>query len=287
MLPQATAEFYRAQGQLGLMTVVASRREWARMGENFDVSWLTVGPRLGLLASSAQLGAARQAQIYVPKVLAETGQHAPAEGALVPESLAGYASDGRTLGGLLYGAVTTAKTTIATGTSQRPVTGQEALSAGGDWLDMALQTLVADAGRIASSIGIAARPRITGYVRMLSGPGCPRCAVLAGKWYRYNTGFLRHPRCHCVHIPASENVAADYRTDPRAAFDAGRITGLTDAQTKAIHDGADIGQVVNATRGMSTTVDVRAGRLTPEGIYKRATDRQDAIALLHQYGYLT
>ncbi len=320
MLPRATAEFYRAQQQLGLMTVAAVRREWAAMGDHFDQSWLTVGPRVKLLSASAQLGAARQAEIYVPKVLAETGQHAPAEGDIDPASFAGYATDGRSLDGLLYGAVTRAKSAVGQGDSP-----EDALASGQSWLDGAVQTLVADAGRVATGVAIVSRPKVGGYVRMLQPPSCNRCAVLAGKWYRYNDGFQRHPRCDCVHIPAGENMAGDLRTDPRLAIEAGQVTGLSAAETKAIvEDGADVSQVINAARGMevstlfgqrlSITLEgtTRRGvagtrlaeqfkktasrfansgtgavRLTPESIYKVAGSRANAIRLLRQYGYLT
>src|SRR5690606_23965723 len=33
------------------------------------------------------------------------------------------------------------------------------------------------------------------YVRMLTPPSCSRCTVLAGRWYRKNAGFARHPGC--------------------------------------------------------------------------------------------
>lgn len=318
MLPQAAAEFYRAQQQLGLMTVAATRREWARMGDDFDQSWVTVGPRIKLLATSAQLGAARQGEIYVPKVLAETRQSAPAEGNVNAAAFAGIASDGRELDGLLYGAVTTAKTAVGQGKSP-----QQALATGSDWLGMLAQSIVADAGRMATSVGMAARPRVTGYIRMLGGSGCSRCAVLAGKWFRWNTGFLRHPRCHCVHVPAAESRAGDWRTDPVAAIRAGKVTGLSEAQTKAILDhGADVSQVINATRGMDyarvfgrqmqitregITVRGVAGkrlgaihkaagrrfresavfRLTPESIYAIGGGRANTIRLLREHGYLT
>jgi hypothetical protein len=281
MYPQATLEFYRSQQRLAVATMGLTRREWASMGSDFDRSWLQVGPRLVLLSGSAQLGAARSGANYVPKVLAETNQAADAEGLVNASAIAGQAADGRTLDGLLYGAVTTAKQAVGLG-----ATPQDALQAGGIWLDMAVQTLVADAGRTASSVGIAARPRVGGYVRMLNPPSCNRCAVLAGKWFRYNQGFRRHPRCDCVHIPSAENIAGDFRTDPRKAFEAGQVTGLTKAQTVAVDSGADLGQVVNATRGMSTAVTSARGRLTPEGIYRRAESRDDAIRLLQQHGYL-
>lgn len=35
-----------------------------------------------------------------------------------------------------------------------------------------------------------------GYVRMLTPPSsCDRCVILAGRWYRWNQGFERHPMC--------------------------------------------------------------------------------------------
>lgn len=287
------------------------------MGDDFDRSWITVGPRLKVLSSAAQLGAARAGVAYVPRVLTETKQHSEADGLVNASAFSGVASDGRDLDGLLYGAVTTAKTAVGQG--QAP---QQALATGGNWLDMLTQSLVADAGRMATSVGIASRPQVSGYVRMLGGPGCPRCAVLAGKWYRYNTGFLRHPRCHCVHIPASENRSGDWRTDPVRAIREGQVTGLSKAQTSAILDhGADVSQVINASRGMDyarvmgqrlqitregVTVRGVAGkrlgqihkaaghrfresavfRLTPESIYQIGGGRDNTIRLLKEHGYL-
>jgi hypothetical protein len=74
------------------------------------------------------------------------------------------------------------------------------------------------------------------------------------------------------------------------------------AGAAAIRDGADLGQVVNARRGMYTaagrslTVEstTRRGvapgkvRLMPEQIYREARgDRDEAIRLLKRFGYLT
>src|SRR5699024_3123647 len=99
-------------------------------------------------------------------------------------------------------------------------------------------------------------PQVTGYVRMINPPSCDRCAILAGKRYLWNEGFLRHPNCDCIHIPASENVAGDFRTDPYEYFkslsesEQDRIFGKANAE--AIRDGADIFQVTNTRmRGMS------------------------------------
>src|SRR6187402_488661 len=115
MQPQAAREFYRAQQRQVVATVALSRREWARMGGDFDQSWATVGPRLTVLAASAQLGSARSAAAYVPKVLAETNQVADPDGLVNGSAFAGIASDGRPLDTLLYGAVTRAKEAVAQG----------------------------------------------------------------------------------------------------------------------------------------------------------------------------
>lgn len=317
MLPQAATDFYRGQQRLAVSLRLHARREWAAMGDDFDRSWLTVGPRLRVLSSAAQLGAARTAADYVPRLLSETRQRAEADGLVNPSAFSGVASDGRDLDGLLYGAVTTAKSAVGQGQSS-----DQALTTGGNWLDMLTQSMVADAGRMATSVAMAARPQVTGYIRMLGGSGCSRCAVLAGKWFRWNTGFLRHPRCHCVHVPAAENRAGDWRTDPVAAIREGKVTGLSEAQTKAILDhGADVSQVINASRGMDyarvfgqrmqitregITVRGTAGkrlgsihkaaghrfresavfRLTPESIYQIGGGRANTIRLLKEHGYL-
>lgn len=300
VFPQATLDHYRDQQRLTVATLASARRLWRRMGGDFDQSWRTVGRDLLILTEAAQLGAIRQGIDYLPAVLGETGQVDDPAGDVIPQALAGEAPDGRTLEGLLYGAVTEAKTAAAT------VPAGQALTRGGLWLDMALQTLVADAARTAVGVGIAARPQITGYVRMLNTPSCARCVVLAGKWFQWNTGFLRHPRCDCRHIPSSEDRAGDYRTDPRAAVEAGQVRGLSGADRQAISDGADVGQVVNASRGMvtadpqgrrvkATTEGAKAQRartgsrvrLRPDAIYREAANRADAIRMLKQFGYLT
>src|SRR5690606_41067797 len=85
-------------------------------------------------------------------------------------------------------------------------------------LERIAATQVADAGRVATGLGVVARPGI-GYVRMLQPPSCSRCAILAGRIYRRNAGFLRHPLCDCIHIPTTEAAGRDLTTDPRAYFD--------------------------------------------------------------------
>jgi len=251
MLPQAVSSQYRAQQRLTVATLGLTRREWAKMTVDFDASWATIGPRISLLTASAQLGAARNGAASVPAILAELGQSVDPLGEVDPRGFAGIASDGRPLDSLLYGGVTTAKT------ASRTMAPPDALAVGGRWLDMAIHTAVADASRGAAGVGIATRPGV-GFIRMVNSPSCSRCAVLAGKFFKWNQGFKRHPRCDCTHVATGEVGAKGLTTDPQPD----QITGLNKAERKALDEGADLGQVVNAKRGAS-------GMTTTEGMTKR------------------
>lgn len=290
MLPQSAVEHYQAQQRLTVATLGLTRREWAKMGPEFDASWARVGPRIALLTASAQLGAARNGAAYVPATLAELGQAVDPLAEVDPGAFAGLASDGRPLGSLLYGGVTTAKTAAHT------MPSREALAAGGKWLDMAIHTQVADASRGAAGVAIAARPKV-GWVRQGSGSSCPRCAPLLGKWFRFNEGFKRHPRDDCFHTPSTKAGSGDLLGSPSPD----QITGLSAAERQALDDGADLGQVVNARRGasgMTTTEGItrrglagqRLGsgrqRLTPAAIYRLSSDRAETLRLLKTHGYL-
>lgn len=297
-LPQASADFYRSQQRLVVATLAATRREWSRMGLDFDASWQSVGPRLLTLVSAAQLGAARAGASYAGDVLDETGVDAPPEGAVQPRSLAGVASDGRLLESLLAESVVRAKSGVAAGMPPR-----EALAGGGRFLDLATHTQVMDAGRVASGVAVAVRPKVGGYIREPSPSSCSRCIVLAGRFYRWNAGFERHLHCHCVHVPvesvnsptAAERIDPDRYFQGLSAIDQDRLFGAANAQ--AIRDGADIARVVNATGrksgvytagGRQYTRELRQpARPTPEHIYDVAQDRADAIRLLRVHGYVT
>jgi len=301
-LPEAAASHYRQVQRVQLVTMAAATAAWGRMGPDFDASWRTVGPLLVGLVGAAQGAAARSGAAYVPAALEQQGVAVDALAEVAPEAFAGVASDGRPLDSLLYGAVTTSKA-ASVGT----VAPERALSAGAAWLEMAVRTQVTDAGRAAASVAVAARPRV-GWTRAVNPPCCTRCAILAGKWFRFNDGFLRHPRCDCFHLPCVESGLGEVATDPARLFSEGRVTGLRAAQRQAVADGADPLQVVNADRGRSaggmytlegTTkrgVANRARRAaglarantrpTVDAIYRYASDREDALTLLRQNGYL-
>lgn len=319
--PDAAAAFYRAGQRITGAGILAVRALWRQFDPRaIDASFTALLPNLVATFGALQVAAARTAAEYTPAVLEEVGLDAPAAGRVRPVSFIG-APSGVTLPEMLTSVPIQAKAAAAAGGSLDVIEAQ-----GLRLVEGMLRTSVADAARQATSVDMAARPRVSGYVRMLNPPACGRCVILAGRWYRWSSGFQRHPGCDCRHIPAAEDTSDDLRTDPRAYFrglssaDQDRAFGSAGAQ--AVRDGADLSQVVNARRGMSTAqvfgrqvratsegttsrgvfgrgradLAKRSGdryrrsgtiRLMPESIYKLATDRDDAIRLLRLYGYIT
>lgn len=185
-----------------------------------------------------------------------------------------------------------------------------------DAVERLIYTEVADVARTASQTELTAHGW-TSYVRILTPPSCKRCVVLAGRIYRWSTGFDRHPGDDCVMVPAHDNTAHELLTDPLEAIKAGHARDLTQAEYKAIvEDGADPTRVINAVAGMAapggykatTTGTTRRSawrranpskefRLRPEGIYRWVEDkfshlpqekqREIALEQLRNNGYLT
>lgn len=290
------ARRYADQVALARATASVARAVWSRINRlSIGSSWLRLLAEPLAVLVAAQLRAAETADVYVERALAAQGVTAAADGMVWARALAGVSSDGRRLDTLLYQPAVRTLTLIGAG-----ATPARALAAGALDLDMIVRTQVADAGRAATGVAIAARPRV-GYTRMLNPPSCSRCAVLAGRFYRWSTGFQRHPRCDCLHVPATEGTSRDLRVSPRGYFDsltaAEQDRAFTKAGAAAIRDGADVGQVVNARRGMTaagTTTEsttrrgvAAKGRLMPEEIYRRSQgNRDEALRLLRQHGYL-
>lgn len=312
---EAALEHYTAQQALAATAAALSARLWASKLDpaNLDGSFTSdVAPSLLALLIRFQQLAAGSADDYVNAVLLEQGLALDAAGEIIPQTFTALASDGRDLPSLLREPVIRVKVALA---ARQPLT--EALLSGAASLARIVSTQVADAGRNADGVALTARPHVEGYARMLTLPSCSRCVVLAGKFYKWNSGFRRHPRCDCRHIPANEDNAGDLRTDPRAAIAAGKVTGLSAADSKAIDDGSDPAQVINAQRGtytadafgkqlLATTeatskrgqfgkAELAAGRkpgktprLRPEEIYRIAgDDRTEALRLLERFGYLS
>ena len=326
MLPQSTREYYLEQQKIMGVVLLTAKRIWGDHPPlDFDFWWSEHVEQLTALAVAGQSRAIAGTEEYVTAALAEMGTPVDPDVEVDPSPLIGVASDGRPLDSLMYGAIIRTKAKIGQAETVDSTVMFDAWQSGLSTLLTRFQTQLADVARVATSLSIAARHDV-GYVRMLNPPSCPKCAVLAGKFYRYNTGFLRHPGCDCRHIPSRENTARDVRTDPREYFDS--LTApeqdrwFTVKGAQAIRDGADINQVVNARRGLSlaggvaqtrsvygrelltTTEGVTkrgiAGqaiiargrnaattpRLMPEAIYEIAEDQADALRLLQLNGYV-
>lgn len=176
-------------------------------------------------------------------------------------------------------------------TSSAVAVGGMMEAVGTGWqFDRLVVSLVQDAGRAAESVSITTRERV-GYVRNVSPPCCSLCAILAGRFYRFSSGFQRHPGCDCTHLPTTD-PRSEYRQNPHDLVAQGLVTGLSKADQRALADGADLNQVVNVRKksaGLTAGGEVlsRAGRPTPAGIYRTAgEDRDKALALLAKHGYV-
>lgn len=256
----AAVRYYRDLARLGDQTSGLIRRLWRRVdrGDITD-SWRRALPDATAVLIAGQIVAAELADPYLTDVLGDDG---PPARRVQPEAFAGSTPAGKQLDDLLYLPVIGTKERIAAGASARGALRQEERT-----LDAYVLSTVSDAGRLAVAAGMGTRPHAAGYYRMLQPPSCDRCAILAGRFYRYNQGFKRHPGgCDCVHIPVQE--ADDSLVfDARKAIAAGQVTGLSKADTAAIVDfGADPAQVINAKRGVYA---IGAERFTTTGTTRR------------------
>ena len=316
--PETAVKHYRAMLRLQRSARAAAAVAWSSLSAAYlSESWDSVSPALERAVSRLQLDAATRGAGYGGNTLADQGLYEAPEAWVDPSSLAGVSSRGASLGAALYSAIPHTKDLIAGGMPERV-----ALARGREVLQMSAAAQVADAGRTAAGLDTFARPRV-GYVRMLNPPSCSRCSVLAGRFYRNNEGFRRHPRCDCVHVPTTRTEAAESEGlvhDPYAYFESlsesAQDKTFGKAQAQAIRDGADLFQVVNARRGMSyagvssdgsrrgqkvasdftregTTrralwggANPKGKRLTPDAIYAQGLPREATLDLLAKHGYL-
>lgn len=303
-MTKATVAQYRSSQRLQTRAVLQARKAWAQVQVGLiSQSWEIVLRNSGFLAtvSAAQLANATAGASYSAEALAEQGSYEAPQAFVNPVAFAGVAADGRSLDGLLYSTAPYVKNLIKSGHAP-----DVAMRAGSKRLEMITKTTIADAGRGAAGVDIATRPG-TGYIRFLNPPSCARCSVLAGKFYRWNAGFDRHPGCDCTHEPTKKfdyMVSEGFVHDPYEYFNGLSETEqdrtYTKAGAQAIRDGADLFQVVNSRRGMkpgglvTTEGTSRRGsfgrgngpRLTPEGIYSQNLSRADTLKALERNGYI-
>ena len=313
---QATRAHQRQQERTADQSAAAVTEVWDRLDpDDIGPSWAGLVPRATTILAAAQMAGAMGSLDYLDDLL---GAAAPSLTGINPEALAGTASDGRQLETLLLQPGITTRTLI-----QRGVPPTRALASGRMQLHTIATTQTADAARASEQLGMAVRPRVVAYTRVVSASACSRCMILAGREYSWSTGFLRHPRCKCTMQPLRAGERVEGHDNPRDLFD-----GLTRAEqdrrfgkgaAEAIREGADMSQVVNARRGMSTPshggparyptegttrrgyagrrlgnltdtsgryVRSATPRLMPDAIMSGARDRDHALELLYEHGYL-
>lgn len=313
---------YQAQQAAVRATVEEGQALWATVQAAAVLeSWLAVLDAIVRMLTLGQLGVARLARTYVRAAALEQGVTPDPAGLINPSAFAGVGAAGYPLRSLLMQPAVRTLGLLAAGADD-----EEALRSGLASLTRILATETADAGRTAVGAGIAADKSYVMYVRQVTLPACGRCIILAGRTYAWSEGFERHERCDCVHIPMvyTPGKGFDQPTpaSPEKLFEqmtrAEQNKAFTNAGAEAIRDGADLGQVINARKGIATaggrsvttegtTVRGIAGRRagnferrrgeryrrsreprpTTEQIYKDAAgDRDKAIELLKRHSYI-
>lgn len=265
-------------------------------GGDWAAQWSRLVLDASIITASAQLGAAIDGAASVPASLVQSGFPEEQLASVNPAGFAGWmqADNGAMVDlptAMLAAPIVRARTVVG-----EP---EQKLSSGLAVLMALAQVAVADASRHAATAQGAAT-RNTVNVFYDPPPMCQRCAVLVGRRYKWGTQFARHPRCDGQTQIMSER---DESLLPMLGLD--DVTDLTQAQRKAIEDGADFNQVVNSqtrptggrTPRSPLTGDGRtyagggrsrgATRQTPASIYAEAGgDRQRAIDLLRANGYI-
>lgn len=315
----ATAASYQAEQEKAKAQMLATiLTVWLAIDtKNAYKSWVaSIGQRIYVLISILQELIASDSNGYVRKVLGD--QDILYDGPSInPINFAGIASDGRDLESLIAGALVEFLKAKRQGLQD-----QQALDRGANFLRLVVNTQIADAARAAESVSLVVadgrdmdtgKKVDVGWVRLLTPPSCGRCAVLAGKFYKWSDGFERHPNCDCRHIPvtvaAADGIVANSYTYFNSLTTDEQDYYFGKAQAQAIRDGADIAQVVNAgrtkgsmftaddgkrytnegttKRGYARKVAGRVLRPTPAQIYKDAKgNREAAIAALLKFGYI-
>lgn len=243
-----TRELYERRLKLQDIVVTRTQSLWGQVPfENLNAGWDRVAVDIVREVTNGQLASATLSDPYVTAV----GQSVGVPGlpsATDPRLYAGVAPDGRELEPLLYGAVTTTKHAIGAGM------GLEAMLQGAAFLAAAVKSAMADMGRMAD-MNLTLGRGYKSYVRAVSPGACSRCAILAGI-YSGAVAFQRHPNCQCIAVPVPNLKRAaqmGFAESPEEYFSSLSVAEqnriFTVAGAKAIRDGADIYQVVNARRG--------------------------------------
>lgn len=251
-------------------------------GRRWSTAWREdVGPEVTQIISKAQAATVARTASYAASALSELDMDAGDPNPINPDGFAGVTGAGFPVEDRAYSAVLEAVDSFYaaqdSGASNEAALST-ALANGEAYMAGVAAEILADTARAAEAVAFASRPWVDGFIRSAEPGACSRCIILAGAFYLFNQGFLRHPRCRCNHLPAPAD-----KSQTRSLIDAlspqRYFESLTEAEqnkrfgaagAEAIRSGADIGQVVNARRGMQRAqVLGRDALVTTEGTTRR------------------
>ncbi|MEJ6013280.1 hypothetical protein WG936_05445 [Corynebacterium sp. H127] len=263
-MPRSAIDAANARAKIIHRTLALLERIWGPRKPQDPAQWMEKNGQLfEFVLAQAQAELVAIAAMTVDIQLAEQGYRGPIDRHVDPAGFVGAAGDGRPIMGLAYAANLRVSTGIE---AAEPKALAPLWQAAWTTLAISTQTALSDTSRVAKTVHMAARPK-TAWIRMATPPCCARCAILAGKTGSSpRMGFDRHPGCDCDAVPIARYD--ERRGDPKLkaqVFDVKEYFDslppedqnkiFTKAGAKAIRDGADPAQVVNARRGMSIAAD--------------------------------
>lgn len=265
--PAATehaATLYAAQAATSAAVSGAIRALWRGFGlADVAGAWAAIREQVLAVVVAGQVRAAETAAAYQSAVLRDAGLEPLAPARIDPAGFAGYNGDGVPVLDVLDAVPVWMRADIAAGVP--PELAAEKARYRAELLGYNETQRAADR---AGFVGRTIEPRIVGFERYVNLPACGRCIILAGRRYRRDASFERHPDCDCTFVEVTEDDAgAGPENEPSALFRSmsreEQDRRFTKAGAQAIRSGADIGQVVNARKGARGLLPASA-RLTKD-----------------------
>ncbi|MEV6448460.1 hypothetical protein [Amycolatopsis sp. NPDC051716] len=320
-MTRADRAYYVAQQRIVRDATDTAQSAWSALDPaDLTGSWAEARPVIVDAVEQAQADAVVLAPRYIAGTLAAAHAVSRPLGELATAAFVGRATNGLPLSSLMDFAFSYYRRALALHAPP-----SEAKAMGLARLLRYTSTEVADSGRLSVHVGSVLEPEVAGYERVVHLPACGRCIQLAGRLYRYSTGFLRHPRCDCSMKPVTRD---QWHTQRPANTPAALFAAMTRAQqdqafgpggAEAIRAGADLSRVVNArrkgsvyvaggreyTRDSTTARGVgrqlgqvnrkrgqryrrsSTARPTPAQLVNAARDENELVNQLRRFGYIT
>jgi hypothetical protein len=289
--PDELTTRYRRVIDLTRTAAVAALASWWDAVDTDDPeSFARLAPGAVAVLTAAQVRVAATAPRFLAASLTAQGVPSSVQ-PLDPSAFAGRALDGRPLTGHLW--VGVQETQRRVGLGEKLDTARQS---GFARIGRAVVTEIADAGRESLAASMTLDRNVEGYYREVRLPACGRCLVLAGRRYRLDASFSRHPRCDCVPLPLGRKLRSEV-PDARELFErmtpAEQEASLGKARAQLVRDGEDLSRAVNRDLrhgGAPTPKPVPLDGAKPTPLALRQQSRGDGEKyrqLMAREGYLT